>query len=82
MSRSRRKTDIIGNGGESEKYDKTIANRRLRKLVKVKVKQNPEAILPIPKEISNNWDFCKDGKHYFGDRKSEDPEYYKKCKRK
>lgn len=82
MSRSRRKHDFHGNGGESEKYDKTLANRRLRKIIKAKVKDNPETVLPVPKEISNNWDFCKDGKFYFGDRKGKDPEFYKRMKRK
>lgn len=65
MSRSKRKTRIIGAGGKSasEKKDKTLANKRLRRAVKIRLKKGDE-VLPNKKEISNVYDFAKDGKVY------------------
>lgn len=64
MSRSKRKTPIIGNCVcRSEKQDKAIANRRLRRAEKAAIKSNAE-ILPHKKEISDIWAFGKDGKRY------------------
>lgn len=47
----------------SEKDDKRIANRQLRRAQKQAINRGDE-ILPIQKEISNVWSFGKDGKHY------------------
>ena len=38
MSRSYRKTSIIGNTGSSEKMDKIIAHRKSRKYIKYHIK--------------------------------------------
>lgn len=67
MSRSRKKTPYFSYSVRiSEKYDKRIANRRLRKAVKLAIFRGDE-IIPIMREISNVWDMVKDGKHYVSD---------------
>lgn len=63
MSRSIRHTPIIGNTTcKSEKRDKRIANRKLRRLVKEEIKMDKE--LSFIREVSSVWTFGKDGKHY------------------
>jgi hypothetical protein len=65
MSRSYIKNKIVGyTKKESEKRDKTIANKRYRRLVKVRISKKSE-ILPLIREVSNIWSFDKDGKHYY-----------------
>ena len=62
MSKSIRKNIIlIFNSRFSEKKDKRFANRSLRRLVNVKILKQQET-LPLLKEVSNIWDFTKDGK--------------------
>lgn len=64
MSRSKRKTPIVGNAiCRSEKEDKQIANRKLRRAQKQAI-NNGDEILPLKREKSNVWAFGKDGKHY------------------
>jgi hypothetical protein len=51
----------------SDKADKVNANRRLRRLVKERLKDDEfidEIVLPQLREISNVWDFAKDGKSF------------------
>lgn len=67
MSRSRRKTPIIGNCGGSEKWDKRSANRRHRVRVKQAMKAGEFEDLPDLREISDPWGMNKDGKFYFND---------------
>ena len=65
MSRSYIKNKIVGyTKKESEKRDKTIANKRYRRLVKVRIAKRSE-ILPLIREVSNIYQFDKDGKHYY-----------------
>ncbi|WP_396167744.1 hypothetical protein [Flavobacterium sp.] len=65
MSRSYKKTKIVGYTTKvSEKQDKTIANKKLRRLVKVRIAKKNE-ILPLLREVSNVWNFDKDGKRYY-----------------
>lgn len=67
MGKSFRKTDIIGNGGTSDKCSKRIANRVLRHRTKILIGKDPETeILPVVREVSDVWDFNKDGKGWFG----------------
>ena len=67
MSRSRRKLPIIGNClASSEKEEKIKANRKLRRLVREKVSDS-QINLPQLKEISNKWNWPKDGKSYRSD---------------
>ena len=87
MSRSRRKSPIIGVGSRSDKQDKRNANRKLRRRVKETIKtQDSETIdeLPILREVSNVYDFTKDGKIrvYPNDGIVESDSYWKKCMRK
>jgi len=72
MSRSRRKTKKRGiTTASSEKRNKRIANRGLRRLVKQKLSNNDE-ILPALREVSNVWSFEKDGKIYDKNMKQKD----------
>ena len=65
MSRSRKKNPISGwTTARSEKKDKRILNRSLRRHVNVAMKQEDreESVLPIPDEIMDKWSMSKDGK--------------------
>lgn len=66
MSRSIRKNKIVPYANASEKKDKTLSNRKLRNIVKVRIKKGNET-LPIIREVSNVWNFKKDGKHYWSE---------------
>ena len=61
MSRSFIKKKIVGyTKKETEKRD----NKRYRRLVKVRIAKRSE-ILPLIREVSNIYQFDKDGKHYY-----------------
>lgn len=78
MSRSFRKTPICGMAGSrrtSEKLDKQIANRTLRRHTKQNIFHEIE-IMPYIREVSNVWNMNKDGKFRF------DPNKHKKLMRK
>ena len=62
MSRSFKKTPIVGIAGDSDKQDKRLANRRCRRITKEVIKQGEEGVLL--REVSNVWDMDKDGKIY------------------
>lgn len=68
MSRSRRKTPITGIiAAQSEKSDKRIANRKLRRVTKEILRRGSledDQILPEIREVSNVWSFAKDGKRW------------------
>lgn len=66
MSRSYRKTKIFGVLSGSEKKDKQKANRKFRRVVKEKV-SHLDHKLPDRREVSNVWDFAKDGKRYISE---------------
>jgi hypothetical protein len=64
MSRSRRKTPIVGiTTSESEKQDKRKANRALRTATRRAVATGAE-IMPLPNDVSKVWAMSKDGKAY------------------
>lgn len=67
MSRSKRKTSIIGwTIAESEKQDKRLYNRRYRRACKQILNTNFECeLLPHLREYSSPWAMGKDGKHWF-----------------
>lgn len=83
MSRSIRHTPIIGNaGGESDKPGKAQANRKLRvhtRLAIIACTDFEGLLVPVLREVSNVWDFPKDGKHYMKNRKAS---WYRKYMRK
>lgn len=72
MARSRRHTPIMGiNTAGSEKQDKRQANRIHRSAARCIVKRDtdPDAtVLPIVREVSNEWLMAKDGRTWFGHR--------------
>jgi hypothetical protein len=49
----------------SEKRDKRLANRRLRRIVRCRLTRQFAGVLPDLREISNVSSFKKDGKTYF-----------------
>lgn len=67
MSRSRRKTPITGiTTAVTEKENKRDANRKLRRLNKIKIHKRDYDLFQL-REISNVWGFDKDGKRYLKD---------------
>jgi hypothetical protein len=79
VSRSKRKTPITGiTTAESEKRDKRIANKNLRRVAKtiIQQKDSDELTLPILREVSNVWDMKKEGKQYFNEKKN--PKFMRK----
>lgn len=65
MSRSFKHTTISGiTTATSEKRDKQLANRRFRRISKHRVRIDEEPLIDL-NEISDPWDFQKDGKRYF-----------------
>lgn len=73
MSKSFRKSKIFGNCGgkrDSEKKDKLISNRSLRRKNKTELKSGK--LLTSKRENSNIWSFKKDGKHYWKDATKKD----------
>jgi len=67
MSNSKRKHPILPNCiAVSEKAEKQLANRKLRRLVKEKLSDSNYE-LPDLKEVANNWNWPKDGKSYRSD---------------
>jgi len=68
MSRSRRKTPICGwSCAESEKKDKQLANRTFRRVGKRALVA--EKAMPLLQELSQVYDFAKNGKQVFDPRK-------------
>jgi hypothetical protein len=64
MSRSRIKTPILGIASVSDKEGKRQANRAFRRNVHMEVLKGKE-IVSLLREVSNVWDFPKDGKRYW-----------------
>lgn len=71
MSRSFRHTPIIGNAGTSDKDSKRDANRCARHSVRQALRTTltndadfDALVLPLTREVSNVYDFSKDGRHY------------------
>ena len=78
MSDSRKKNPITGfTTAKSEKQDKRIANRRLRKKEKIAI-YNDDELMPIMAQISNSYGFSKDGKQYVNKHSN----FYEKALRK
>jgi hypothetical protein len=65
MSRSRRKNPCRGNGGDSEKGDKRIFNRKMRTRNRRKLRQGEEEVFDKTREVCDVWDFRKDGKCWY-----------------
>lgn len=66
MSRSRRYRPVFSlTTCKSEKDDKRIANRRLRRRVNEQVRRGECDVLPIMDEVYNQWNGGKDGRCKF-----------------
>ncbi len=79
MSRSRKRTPVFKNAcGTSQKKDKQIANRRYRSN-ETRILQmimngaiEPDIVdFPLIYEISNEWDFTYDGRHYYSQKEAQ-----------
>jgi len=66
LSRSRRKTPIIGWAADTDALWKRIYNRAMRRSVRAILRSDPETEQELPKlrDVSNPYDGEKDGKHY------------------
>jgi len=67
MSRSYKKTPIIGIGGYSDKKDKQQYNRSFRHLTRDAIRKEQFDMLPEREfngQYGRNWNFNKDGKIY------------------
>ena len=87
MSNSYKKNPYTGTTtAKSEKFDKIVSNRKLRQKEKKILKNindledSEDIILPNIREISDIYNFQKDGRIYWGNNKKN--EYYKKAIRK
>ena len=73
MSRSRRKTKIMGIAGgprSSDKKDKQFCNRATRRKVRSQIQVGDyDTPLPLQKEVVNTYSMSKDGKHTFEEDK-------------
>lgn len=81
MSRSYKKTPIIGNAGISDKSYKQFINRRKRRSVRQKLQvgifDGLDQNIPY-----DSWDSNKDGKHCFIELKKKNPKFYEELMRK
>ncbi len=72
MSRSYRKTPIHGFCGSSEKEDKKIWHRKMRKAENNKLatvdREQTEYTTTLPEDVSNPWSMSKDGKCRIGSK--------------
>jgi hypothetical protein len=67
MTRSRKKTPIGGvTTARSEKHDKRLANRWVRRAVKQALATSVDVdVLPHRRDLTNPWTMAKDGKMWF-----------------
>ena len=75
MSRSRKKIAITGfTTARSEKYDKRIMNRSIRRTTRRLLEQDDldDIVFPIPDEVMGVWSMQKDGKCWHKEEKSPD----------
>lgn len=71
MARSRRKTPCTAwTSAVSEKWEKTVAHRKVRHRVRLKMHGDAE-VLPTTRELSDPWRWGKDGRMWFGGKPSE-----------
>jgi hypothetical protein len=77
MSRSRKKHRIIGHSAESDKRDKVLAHRRIRRAVRVSLHIGSDH-LPQTRDMSNPWFYDKDGKTAYRNQDRLDPKWSRK----
>lgn len=77
MARSRQKTPASGiTTAVSEKADKQASHRKIRRVIRQLVPIEPDAVLPLEKQLTNPYSMAKDGKARF------DPAEHPKLMRK
>ena len=76
MSKSRKKVSTWS--CSSEKKDKRVNNRRLRRINKVRLEKGEELL--TMKDVSDEWNMSKDGMNHM--LVNKDSDYYKKGLRK
>ena len=76
MSRSRRKKPLLSLWADSDKQAKRFANRAPRVAIRSAINHELE-LMPELREVSNEWDFPKDGPRRYHDAK-ESPEIMRK----
>ncbi|MDQ1266132.1 MAG: hypothetical protein QG635_1284 [Bacteroidota bacterium] len=70
LSGSYRKTPIMGWCSDSDKTSKRKANRKYRHREKNAIEKDSE-VIPLKREVTNVYDFAKDGKGYMQNPKPE-----------
>jgi len=77
MARSRRKTPASGiTTAVSDKADKQASHRRIRRTVRQLVPLQRDPLLPLEKQLTNQYSLAKDGKARFDP--AEHPELMRK----
>jgi len=72
MSRSKKKFPASGNCGVSDKKSKQFANRSFRNINKVILNRDLSSDnLKLYFEICKIWSYQKDGRQYFGEKRSD-----------
>jgi hypothetical protein len=74
MSRSVKKNVYVK---DSNTFMKRLSHHRLRREVKRRIFRGDWDVMPVAKELTNQWDVC-DWRWYL----SKDDDYYEKCRRK
>ena len=84
MSRSFKKSPVISiTTSKSEKYDKQLYNRKLRKSIKSSLAKEDYDNLKDLKDVSNPWSMSKDGKWWVTEEVANELEWnIKEMKRK
>ena len=74
MGKSRKHTKIFGNTcSDSEKRDKTIHHRRMRRKIKDQIQKGEfDEPFPVDEEVSDVYNWDKDGKSWFGEAEEKD----------
>ena len=71
MARSKRKTPVRAvTSSASEKSNKAASHRKIRRTVRQIVPIEPDAMLPLEKELTNTFSMAKDGKARFDPKSS------------
>jgi len=77
MARSRRKSPAIGvTTAVSDKSDKQASHRKIRRTVRQLVPLQRDPLLPLEKQLTNQYSLAKDGKARFDP--AEHPELMRK----
>jgi hypothetical protein len=86
MAHSFRHTPVIGiTTARSDKPGKKVASRKLRKRVRMALLECPDfdnLVVPLQREVSDVWDFPKDGKRRMNLNDSDYCDLYRKYMRK